>query len=119
MPVTECYHELDKTYLLELDDHRKYQMMLGMLQCMVTIGRPEVYQVVSILDRFGSFPREGHLDLLVRCFGYIKTTINKHITIDYIPIQFNMTAPNFTKLIPDFLKDYYDSKEEMDEIFPA
>ena len=31
IPVTDCHPELDESPLLELDDHRKYQMLLGML----------------------------------------------------------------------------------------
>ena len=37
LPVTDCYPELDEYPLLGLDDHRKFQMILGMLQCLVMI----------------------------------------------------------------------------------
>ena len=53
-----------------------------MLQWMVTIGKSELCQVVSSSKYFGSCPREGHLDLAVRCFGYVKTTQDKQIVID-------------------------------------
>ena len=77
MPVTDCHPELDTSPLLDLDDHRKYQMLLGMLQWMLTIGKPEISQLVSSLNRFGAYSRNGHLDLAVRSFGYIKTTTHK------------------------------------------
>ena len=32
MTVTECHAELDDAPLLGLDDHHKFQMLLGMLQ---------------------------------------------------------------------------------------
>ena len=105
MPVTDCHPELDDTPLLGIDDHRKFQMLLGMLQWMMTTSKPKFYQAVSSLNRFRVCPREGHLDLSVRCFDYVKTTINKQIAIGSRPMQFDRTAPNFKKLIPDFIKD--------------
>ena len=101
MPVTNYHLELDTSPLLDLDDNRKYQMLLGMLRWMLTIGKPEISQLVSSLNRFGACPREGHLDLTVRSFGYIKTTMHTHITIDSLPMEFNRSDPNFKKLIPD------------------
>ena len=89
MPVTEWHPELDNTPLLGIDDHRKFQMLLGMLQWMVTIGRSELCQVFSSLTLFGVCPREVHLDLVVRCFGYVKTTQDKQVAIDSRTMQFN------------------------------
>ena len=109
MPITHCHPELNTSPLMGLDDHRKYQILLGMLQWMVTIGKPELYQLVSSLNRFGKFPRKGYLDLDVHSFGYIKTTLHKQITIDSRPMQFRRSDPKFEKLIPDFLKDHLES----------
>ena len=77
-------------------------MLLGMLQWMITFDKPEISQLVSSLNRVGACPREGHLDLAVRFFGYIKTTMHKHIAIDSLPMVFDRSEPNFKKLIPDF-----------------
>ena len=68
IPVTNCHPELD-TSQLYLDDHHKYQMFLGILQQMLTIGKPVISQLVSFLNRFGACPREGHLDLAIQSFG--------------------------------------------------
>ena len=38
LPTTDCHPETDKPPMLKLDDHRKYQTLLGMLQWIVTIG---------------------------------------------------------------------------------
>ena len=73
--------------------------------------------MVLSLNRFGACPREGHLDLAVRCFRYVKA-INKKIDIDSRPIKFIRTTPKFVKLIPDLLKDYSDVTEDMDPSFP-
>ena len=42
MPVTDCHLELDTIYLLGIGGHCKFQMLLGIIQCMVTIGRLEL-----------------------------------------------------------------------------
>ena len=88
-----------------------------MLQWMVIIGKPELCQLVSSLNRFGACLREGHLDLVVRYFGYLKTTQHKQIAIDSRLIQFDRISSNFRRPIPDFIKDYPDVKEEMVPIF--
>ena len=95
MPVKDYHPKLDDTPLLGLDDHRKFQMLLGILQLMVTIDKPELCQVVSSLDRFGVCPDEGHFNFAVCCFGYFKTTQNKQIVIYSIPIQFKHISPVF------------------------
>ena len=93
-------------------------MLLGMLQWIVTIGRPELSQLVASLNYFGACHKEAHLDLAVRAFRYIKMTFHEVIAIDSRPIKFKRSSPDFPKLIIDFLKDYYDSKEELDLGFP-
>ena len=72
IPVTDCHPELDTSSLLGLDDHRNYQMLLGMLQWMISIGKPELCQCVSSLNRFDACPRHGHLDLLSVILGTLK-----------------------------------------------
>ena len=83
---------------------------------MVTIVKPELCQVVSSLNRFGVCPRESHFNLIVRCFGHVQ----QHKTSKYqlIPeICSDCMFPNFRKLIPDFIKDYPDAKENMNIAF--
>ena len=71
------------------------------------------------MNIFGAWPRQGHLDLTVRSFGYIKATLAKQITIDSRPMQFIHSNPNFEKLNLDFLEDYDNAKEELDPGFPT
>ena len=47
LPVTDCHPEVDTSPLLGLEDHRKFQMLLGMLQWLVTICRPDLCCLVS------------------------------------------------------------------------
>ena len=118
LPSADCHPEMDTSPLLDLDGHRKFQMVLGMLQWLMSIGRPDLSQVVASLNRFGAAPREGHLDLAIRVFGYIKQTPNKVIAIDSRPLPIHREEPEFDKLIPDFLQDYPDAKEEIARHFP-
>ena len=74
--------------------------------------------MVSSLNRFGACPREKHLELAVRAFGYLKTVPNPQIAIDHRPLQFKRTKPDYEAIRPDFLKDYPDAQEEMDPKFP-
>ena len=86
---------------------------------MVTIGRPDLCQLVASLNHVGAYPREGCLDLAVRAFGYDKTTFNKQIDIDSRPMDFNRSTSKFERLKTEFIKDYPDAKEEMDPSFPT
>ena len=56
---------------------------------MAAIGEPELCQVVSSLNRFWTCPGEGHLDLVVSSFSYVKTTQDKKTEIDFRPMQFD------------------------------
>ena len=77
LPVDDRHPELDKSPLLGSNDHRKLQMLLDILQCMVTVGKPKLSATVASLNRFGVFPRERNLQLAVRVCGYIKTVSHK------------------------------------------
>ena len=68
IPIGDCHPELDIKPLLDFDYHHNFQMLLRMLQWMVTIGKPELCQLVSSLNRFGACLRQGHLYLAVRSF---------------------------------------------------
>ena len=118
LPIADCHPEVDTSPLLGLEDHRKYQMLLGMLQWLVTICRPDLCCLVSSLNRFGACPRENHLNLAVRAFGYLKTVPNPQIAIDHKPMKFKRTKPDYDAIKQDFLEDYPDAKEEMDPSFP-
>ena len=118
LPKDDCHPEMDDSPLLDLDGHRKFQMLLGMLQWLVTIGRPDLCNLVSSLNRFGAAPREYHLDLAVRSFSYVKRTKQKDIAIDSSPLEYHRDYPEYEFLAPDFLLDYPDAKEETADHFP-
>lgn len=104
--------------LLDLDDHCKYQMLLGILQWFVIGSNPKLCTFIYSLKQFGSGPREYHLDLDVQAFGYIKTTLHQQIAIDSRLMLFNQSTPKYIKLVPDFIHNYHDASEESDPGFP-
>ena len=64
------------------------------------IGRPDICFVVSSLSRFGSCPREGHLDLMKHMFGYLKQFPTQRILVDSTPINLD-NLPDVSALRPD------------------
>ena len=120
LPVSkDCHPEIDESPLLKEKDHRRYQMLLGMLQWLNTIGRPDLCHACCSLSRFGSCPRETHLELAVHCFQYLKQFPDRKIAIDPNPLNYERVTPDWLKLVPDFLRDYPDAKEEDDPNFPS
>ena len=95
LPKEDCHPEMDESTLLDLDKHQKFQIHLGMLQWSVTIGRPDLCNLVSSLNRFGAAPREYHLDLALRSFSYVKRTKQKDIAIDSSPLEYFCEFPNY------------------------
>ena len=73
LPTSRDYHpELDASPILNGKGHTHFQMLMGMLQWLVTIGRPDLCHANASLSRFGACLRETHLSLALHVFGYIK-----------------------------------------------
>jgi hypothetical protein len=107
VPMTAGDHpELDDSPLLNDDKHRKYQMIIGMLNWVVTIGRLDVAFSTSSLSRFTACPREGHLDRSLHVFGYLKKRPNRRIVVD-------SRDPIFENCEDDFEIDYTVELESM------
>jgi hypothetical protein len=62
VPMTSSDHpELHNTTILDDYGHKKYQMLIGMLNWIMTIGRLDVCHATSSLATFMACPRQGHL----------------------------------------------------------
>ena len=64
------------------NNHQKYQMLIGMLNRIVCIGRMDVAYETASLSRFTACPRKGHQDCDLRIFGYFKKYKNRRIIIN-------------------------------------
>ena len=106
--VTGDHPEEDDTKLLDSKDHRKYQIMIGMLNWLVSIGCFSISFAISSLVRFIAFPRKSQLDRLIHVFGYVKKYPNRRILI-------NFRNPILTV---EFQSDYPDATEAFDAYLP-
>jgi hypothetical protein len=62
--------ELEMSELLDDKVIELYQSLIGALQLSVTIGRLDVNTAVMTLSGFRVAPRRGHLDRVIRVYGY-------------------------------------------------
>jgi len=90
-----------------------------MLVWVVTIGRIDVCHATSSLLRFTACPKKGHLDRVIRVFGYLKKRRNRRIVVDLRdPIcrgGEDALGLDFTKVFKD---QYPDAREELDVNLP-
>jgi hypothetical protein len=111
--------ELDTSPLLNDDEHRKYQMLLGMLNWIVQIGRFDVAYATASLSRFTACPRKGHLTRALRVFSYLKKRNNRRYVIDSRDPIFIGGEAEFEKDYTEELRSAYpDSYEEIDVNLP-
>ena len=114
----DVHPELDDSPLLDPDGRRQFQAYIGMAQWATTVGRPDISFATSSLSRFASCPRQGHLDLALHLFGYLKKFPNRRMVVDSRPIIWETPKENPT-FHADFLEDYPDAKEELDPNLPT
>jgi len=110
-PLTTGDHpELDTSELLNEDDQKVYQSLIGALQWVIQIGRFDIQTAVMTLSRYHTMPRQGHLDRVKRIHGYLSKM--RHATI-----KIRTDTPDYSN-IPVKLYDweyscYADAKEEI------
>ena len=111
---------MDSSPLLDLTDHRTFQILLGMLQWDFSIGCTELGPAVSSLNQFGTCPCKGHLLLIQHVFSYLKYSKTKphNIAIDSNPMEYERHELDYEALRPDFLQDYPGDQKKQNENFP-
>jgi len=108
--ITGDHPELDTSELLDEDNQKIYQSLIGALQWVIQIGRFDIQTAVMTLSRFRAMPRQGHLDRVKRIHGYLSKM--RHATI-----KIRTDAPDHSN-IPVKLCDWEcsccaDAKEEI------
>jgi len=63
--------EVDDSPVLESEEIRKYQSLIGALQWAVSIGRMDVTTAVMTMSGYRVAPRKGHMDRVKRIYGYL------------------------------------------------
>jgi len=114
--VSGDHPELDTSELLNEDDQKICQSLIGAPQWAIQIGRFDIQTAVISLSRFRAVPRQGHLDRIKRIHGYLSKM--RHATI-----KTRTDAPDCSN-IPVKLCDWEcsccaDTKEEIPLDAPA
>ena len=93
--ATDDYPESDDTTFLDSRPHSIYRFLIGAAQWIVTLGRLDILYAVSTMSHFSQHPRQGHLDRMLRGFGYLK--IHSTLCIYMVPTMssFPTTATEF------------------------
>ena len=109
-PMSELYHpETDDSPLVNKEDQSKFRSLIGCANWLITLGRFDINYAVNTLSRFSMAPRQGHLDAMIRVFGYLKKFNKGAIVIDpKYPdhSQFNVATY-------DQWREFYPDAEEM------
>ncbi|KAL7569366.1 hypothetical protein ACA910_010453 [Epithemia clementina (nom. ined.)] len=104
---------MDETPLLDENGICLYQTLIGMAHWACTTGRLGISFAVSSLSCFLTAPREGHLELAVYLFGYLKKHPNRQIALGSQPLLIPEEYCQQT-FHPNFLEDYPDASEDID-----
>ena len=116
---TGDHPELDNSKVLNDDGHRKFQMLMGILVWVVTIGRIDVAHSASSLSCFTMCPQEGHQERALQVFGYLKKRPNRRLVVDSRDLIYtggeDTLDLDFTK---ELEKCYPDAVEEIDVNLP-
>ncbi len=122
VPMVHGDHpEEDESEILGDEQHTQYQMLIGMLNWIVTLGRIDIAFAVSSLSRFVACPRKGHLDRALYVFGYLKKKFNRRIVIDSrdpILVRNGAESQLDVDLTEKLKEQYPDSKEQVDTKLP-
>ena len=115
-PLVKGDHpELDTSELLNEEDTKVYQSLIGALQWVIQIGRWDITTAVMTLSRFRACPRQGHLDRVKRVHGYL-------LRFKHSVVRVNTNEPNYDR-IPHKVYDwehtcYRGAKEEIPKDAP-
>jgi Reverse transcriptase (RNA-dependent DNA polymerase) len=103
--------ELDDSELLEIEDIKVYQSLIGALQWVIQIGRFDITTHVMTLSRFRAAPRHGHLDRVKRIYGYLSK-------MRHGVIRIRTELPDYS-VIPEKTYDWdYTCYEGAEELIP-
>jgi hypothetical protein len=114
---TKAHPELDDTNLLDAEGIKQYQHIIGVCQWLVVAGRFDINYAVSSMSRFAAAPREGHLQLARKIFGYLRKYPSRGYVINPDPPTFDLEYQK-VNLQQDFGGQYHYFKEEIDPRFP-
>ena len=114
--TTEYIPELDGTPELDAKYLQRYQELIGILRWATEIGRVDVLLETSLLSQYQASPRQGHLEQILRIFGYLKRKPKVSIYMDpALPV---IDYSLFRTKAEDFKEYYRDACEELPHDMP-
>ena len=118
LPLKAKEHpELDETPFLDLERHKEYQHIIGVGQWLIVAGRMDLTYAVCSLSRFSSAPREGHLVLARKIFGYLKKYPKRGYAVNPEPLRIDIDYSDVMVNV-DFGNQYSYFHEQIDTQFP-
>ena len=79
---TSYWPELDVSQELEASESSYYASLIGVLRLIVELGRIDICLEVSMMSSHVALPCVGHLQNLLRIFGYLKKHHNAELVYD-------------------------------------
>jgi len=89
--VADDHPELDASELLNEDDQKTHQSLIGALQWAIQIGCFDIQTSVMTLSRFRAMPRQGHLDRVKRIHGCLSK-------MRHAAIKIRTDAPGYSNI---------------------
>jgi hypothetical protein len=113
---------LPTNYAPELEDSPElrafgvqyYQELIGVLRWAVEIGRCDILLETSLMSAHLAAPRQGHLDMVLHIFGYLKKNKKRKLLMD--PTDPGVDPDRFIKC--DWSDFYPDAAEKMPDNAP-
>ena len=108
--MSETAHpELDETPLLGPEDHSRFGSPIGCANWLITLVRFDIAHAGNVHSRFSMAPKEGHLQGMIRVFGYLKKWNKGAIVID----PKHPDHPTFDVTDHQTWQEFYPDAEEM------
>jgi hypothetical protein len=110
-PMAADYHpELDTSPLCTPAEISKYRSLIGSANWCIILGHFDINYAVTTLARYSCAPRTGHMDAMVRVFGYLRKFNKGKILIDVgePPVKADLnvtTGQNWSEIYPDAVED--------------
>jgi hypothetical protein len=81
--MSKGYHpEIDDSLLCTEDDSAKYRSIIGCCIWIIVLGRFDIANATSAMNRFNMLPKQGHLKAVKRILSYLKTFPKGRVTIE-------------------------------------
>ena len=116
LPISQGDHpELDNSPLCSPAQATKFRSLIGSANWLITLGRFDIAFAVQSLARFSMAPRMGHLNRMIKVFGYLKARPNGRIIFDNSYPDHSKFATNSDVNWNDF---YPDAEEAIPTVMP-